>query len=126
MERGAASAAAGRPVVLAKIVRALNVVGELCRGDREWLMSIPARPDHDPDILISDALNDARKEIGALTREVHRVRGALIYMMGVREIECLAPDKDNCVKNGIADICAACRAREVLDSPVPPVEGDRS
>lgn len=27
---------------------------DLCSQKRSWVMSIPARPDHDPDILISE------------------------------------------------------------------------
>ena len=37
---------------------ACQVVNELCSGDRKWLMSIPARPEYDPDLLISASLND--------------------------------------------------------------------
>jgi hypothetical protein len=35
-------------------------------GAREWLMSIPARPDHDPDLVIAAALGDAYKMLAAL------------------------------------------------------------
>lgn len=45
--------------VLAKIAKAKQVVRELCQGKRLWTMSIPARPDYDPDIVIVDALNAA-------------------------------------------------------------------
>lgn len=51
---------------LAKIDRAYDVVSALCEGEREWLMSIPARPDHDPDLIIGDALLAARNEIARL------------------------------------------------------------
>lgn len=54
--------------VLAKIEAAEAMVSALCQtrgtpGAREWTMSIPARPDHDPDLVIGDALHAARKLI---------------------------------------------------------------
>lgn len=65
---------------LAKIDRAYDVVSALCEGEREWLMSIPARPDHDPDLIIGDALLVARNEIARLAAELAALRaaGALI------------------------------------------------
>lgn len=52
--------------VLAMIDRALAMVEALCRprgtaGAREWEMSIPARADRDPDLVIADALFAARR-----------------------------------------------------------------
>ena len=45
--------------VRALIARAEAMVSDLCHGRREWVMSIPARPKDDPDIVIADALNAA-------------------------------------------------------------------
>jgi hypothetical protein len=50
---------------LEKIDRALAMVAALCKpreteGAREWIMSIPAEPDRDPDLVIADALHAAR------------------------------------------------------------------
>ena len=51
--------------VEARIDRAWDMVSALCKprgreGSREWVMSIPARPNHDPDLVIGVALRDAR------------------------------------------------------------------
>lgn len=61
---------------LAKIDRAYDVVSALCEGKREWLISIPARPDHDPDLIIGDALLVARNEIARLAAELDALRAA--------------------------------------------------
>lgn len=63
-ERGGA----GAQEALAKIDAADEMVRALCKvrgesGAREWVMSIPARPDYDPDLVIGDALRAARKAI---------------------------------------------------------------
>ena len=47
--------------ILSRMHAALDMVHNLCRKrndpkHREWLMSIPARPDHDPDLIIHDSL----------------------------------------------------------------------
>lgn len=67
-----------------KLVKAHYLVIDLCRprgteGSREWVMSIPARPDYDPDIVIGEALrigmrlserlSAARGEIEALKQK---------------------------------------------------------
>ena len=44
------------------------MVVSLCKprgspGSREWIMTIPARPDYDPDLVIGRALRVARQEI---------------------------------------------------------------
>ena len=44
-----------------KLTKAHELVVALCaprgtRGAREWIMSIPARPDYDPDIVIGEAI----------------------------------------------------------------------
>lgn len=49
----------GEDELRAKIEKAKQVVRELCAGSRRWTMSIPARPDDDPDLVIVDALNAA-------------------------------------------------------------------
>lgn len=46
--------------LIAKIDKASQTVSELCNGTRKWIMSIPARIDYDPDIIISDALYSAK------------------------------------------------------------------
>ena len=76
----------------ALIRRAHDMVRDLCKrrdepGAREWQMSIPARPDHDPDLVIGaalDAADDLASEVGRLrdalatvTRERDEARKAL-------------------------------------------------
>jgi len=55
-----------------------QMVVNLCKprdaeGSREWVMSIPVRPDHDPDVVISDSLRD----VGSLIAEVQKLRAEL-------------------------------------------------
>lgn len=62
----------------ARCAKADEMVERLCRGrdeagHRDWLMSIPARPDHDPDLVIAAALAD----VPALVAEVRRLRAEL-------------------------------------------------
>lgn len=45
---------------------AQQMVSDLCNGRREWLMSIPARPDYDPDLVISSALRHLHNEVERL------------------------------------------------------------
>jgi len=71
--------------VLSKIAKAEAKVSKLCSGDEKWMMSIPARPDHDPDIVISDALREAKAALSASTPNTH-VRG---LVEALREIQTL-------------------------------------
>ena len=48
---------------LEKIEKAEQMVSDLCQRRREWIMSIPASPDHDPDLVIADALRAARQAL---------------------------------------------------------------
>lgn len=57
---------------------AYKMVVALCQprgnpGSREWMMSIPAQPGNDPDIVIAVSISD----IPALLAEVRRLRKAL-------------------------------------------------
>lgn len=54
------------------------MISALCKpkgseGARRWVMSIPARPDHDPDMVIAASLRD----IPDLLEEVERLRNAV-------------------------------------------------
>lgn len=47
----------------ARVKAAERMVTDLCKyegeaGNRRWIMSIPARPDYDPDLVIAAALTD--------------------------------------------------------------------
>lgn len=39
-----------------KITAAHRMVEALCNGSARWVMHVPARPDADPDLVISDGL----------------------------------------------------------------------
>lgn len=62
--------------------QALGMVSALCKprgteGSREWIMSIPARPDHDPDLVIGAALEDIDAllaHIDAQAEEIERLQ----------------------------------------------------
>jgi hypothetical protein len=58
-----------------KVKAAHEMIHALCQprgsaGSREWIMSIPARPDYDPDLVITSGLRAAAKEIDRLAAEV--------------------------------------------------------
>jgi len=47
----------------AKLEAARQMISDLCKpryteGHRDWIMSIPTRPNHDPDIVIGEALRE--------------------------------------------------------------------
>ncbi len=50
---------------LEMIEKAHNVVSDLCKGKAEWRMSVPAKPDSDPDLVIGAALRAAKIDISA-------------------------------------------------------------
>ncbi len=54
-----------------RLRNANQIVSDLCKPRkhperRDWVMSIPARRDHDPDLVIGDALLDAKRTLAAL------------------------------------------------------------
>jgi hypothetical protein len=58
---------------------AFTMVVALCKdrresGAREWIMSIPARPDYDPDLVIAAALRDVRRLTLALREALSRLK----------------------------------------------------
>src|SRR5690606_33036389 len=57
------------------IKKAHAAVDDLCNG-RRWTMSVPARPDADPDLVIGDALTKAERVIRSLA-DVPTAPGAL-------------------------------------------------
>lgn len=62
-----------------KVRAAHDMVSALCKprgskGSRDWTMSIPARPDHDPDLVITSGLRAAEKEIDRLATENAELR----------------------------------------------------
>lgn len=58
-----------------KVKAAHVMVSALCKprgshGSREWIMSIPARPEHDPDLVITFGLMAAEKHIKELEAQL--------------------------------------------------------
>ena len=56
------------------IEKALDMVCDLCKpkniaGAKEWIMSIPAQPDKDPDLVIANGLREAKKRIAMLEKQ---------------------------------------------------------
>lgn len=58
----------------AKLQAAHEMVDALCKGKREWALSIPVRYDHDPDVIISNGLMAAEAEIEALEATLANLR----------------------------------------------------
>lgn len=52
---------------------AMQMISDLCNGRRKWLMSIPAQPNSDPDLVIAASLADVPK----LVAEIERLRAKL-------------------------------------------------
>jgi len=57
-----------------RVKAAHEMVSALCshpdsKESRKWIMSIPARPDYDPDLVITSGLMAAEKQIDAITAE---------------------------------------------------------
>ncbi len=49
--------------VLEEIQKAQDMVHRMCAGKQKWVMSIPAQPERDPDLVIYRALTAARRLI---------------------------------------------------------------
>lgn len=62
-----------------RIDRAHRMVSDLCTRKRDWMMSIPARPDYDPDFVIGDGLLAGREA----EAEALRLREALIAIVAI-------------------------------------------
>lgn len=65
-----------------KVQAAHEMVSALClprgsEGSRQWIMSIPAREDYDPDLVITDGLMAMEKHIDAITAERDELRRRL-------------------------------------------------
>jgi flagellar biosynthesis/type III secretory pathway protein FliH len=59
--------------IRARLAKAKDMVACLClpqsdSRSRDWIMSIPARPDHDPDLVIAAALDDVAFLLGEVER----------------------------------------------------------
>lgn len=57
---------------------ALQLVHDLAQGKRSWTLSVPARPDYDPDLVLSSVLREALDHPERLMGEPHKPSGASI------------------------------------------------
>ena len=48
-----------------RIERGYTTIHELCSGRLRWEMRVPAEPDHDPDLILTDALAAGRELLDA-------------------------------------------------------------
>lgn len=79
-----------RSQLITQSVRALDVINDLCQGRRRWVMSVPARPDEDPDLVLASAIRalteanaaDAQT-IATLRAKVERSGDALAIERGL-------------------------------------------
>jgi len=101
-----------------RIARAQEMVVALCRrrgteGAREWVMSIPARRSYDPDLVIGDALRDA-KALVAVARAAKRVESVTGDYLSDVGCEGGTPD-GSCRDYFDPDrFCGPCRVQEPL------------
>lgn len=58
------------------VEKAHRYIGELCRHEREWRMSVPARPDEDVDLVISGALHELVRTLDTRDAEIERWQAA--------------------------------------------------
>jgi hypothetical protein len=67
------------PAIRERAEAAQNMISALCtpkgsEGARDWIMSIPARPDHDPDIVISASLADIRPLLALVDKQAAEIK----------------------------------------------------
>lgn len=102
----------------AKVQAAHEMVDALCKGKREWVLSIPVRYDHDPDVIISKGLMAAEAEIAALEATLAKLREI------VPEEECADYWCPNCKRyqSNIVkfDVCGVCN-RSYVSSDLDPI-----
>lgn len=75
--------------VRARYEQACQMVADLCKPrthpeHRDWTMSIPARPDYDPDLVIRDSLDDIPKLLERLEAAEARAERAEAALRDVR------------------------------------------
>lgn len=60
-----------------RLEAAMKMVSDLCNKSKEWIMSIPARPDIDPDLVIAASQRDCKYLIERV-EELERKLGAAV------------------------------------------------
>ena len=53
--------------------KAQQTVADLCQGKIEWIMSIPAQRERDPDLIIAAALKDEKDLLAAYRAQQQRI-----------------------------------------------------
>ena len=51
-----------------RLSRAHAMVSRLCKGEAKWTMSVPARPDEDPDLVIDQGLRAGDELLAEMKR----------------------------------------------------------
>lgn len=77
--------------VRARYEQACQMVADLCKPrthpeHRDWTMSIPARPDYDPDLVIRDSLDDIPKLLERLEAAEARAERAEAELARLRPV----------------------------------------
>ena len=80
-----------------RVQRGRRVIDDLCQGRLRWEMRVPAEPDHDPDLILTDALNVADE---LLAERTARDGGGTTYIsdkmvLGARCLNCGADAMDH-------------------------------
>lgn len=68
----------------AEMAAGRDMLRALCNGEVRWLLHMPARPDEDPDLVISRALSAGQRvfqELDAATKENQALRASLAKSM---------------------------------------------
>lgn len=81
-DNGKPDATGEEAAVEEKIARVEDMVSALCQprgtaGARDWTMSIPTRPDYDPDLVITGALHVAGNALNSQREEIAALRAKL-------------------------------------------------
>ena len=75
--------------ILEKIDRANFIVSSISTGEMKWRMSVPADEENDPDLVLSNTLHEAKKEIINLRGAINRLKPHIWerYMVGESDYE---------------------------------------
>ena len=88
------------------------MVSSLRRGERRWIMRIPANVDDDPDLVIEAALSDADKLISALKVIRMHLRAIRAYYRDPESV--LVNAQDMTPEERLAGACAQAEAALAL------------
>lgn len=72
-----------RATLRERCAQAEQIVNDLCHGRRRWTMSVPARPDSDPDLIIGDVLHQVPALLDALAAAEERAAALEAALAGL-------------------------------------------